>query len=88
MADQKTRLLIIELINKQLEPHGVTYTDVKDQPDWYLKYSTTPEKEAEFIEYCTQRIQSELDLSLTRAKDEAQWFILQWGLTTKQTETV
>lgn len=79
---EKIQRLFIELINTQLEPHGKCYEDVKEDPTWYMRYSTTPEKEKEFIEYCTTRIQKELRLSKERAKKEAQWFILQWGLTT------
>ena len=81
---EKTQKLFIELINKQLEPHGVTYEDVKENPNWYMEYNTTPEAESEFITYCTNKIRKELRLNATRAKMEAQWFILQWGLTTNQ----
>ena len=52
---EKTRDLFIELINEQLKPHGVTYEDVKDDPQWYLRYSTTEEKEKEFINRCRRR---------------------------------
>lgn len=79
---EKTQKLFIELINKQLEPHGITYNDVKENPNWYMEYNTTPELEKEFIEYCVKRIKETLKLNAKRAKMEAQWFILQWGLTT------
>lgn len=79
---QNIHELVVELINKQLEDHNLTYDDVKTIPDWYLKYNTTPEKEKEFIEYCIDHIQRKLKISKKRAEMEAQWFILQWGLTT------
>lgn len=79
---EKTSLLFKELINKQLEPHGVTYEDVKSDPNWYMNYSTDPQSEKEFIEYAIDRIRTVLRLSKTMAEKEAQWFILQWGLTT------
>lgn len=82
---EKTQKLFIELINKQLEPHGVTYENVKDNPNWYMEYHTTPELEKEFTEYCVKRIRETLKLNVERAKMEAQWFILQWGLTTNLT---
>lgn len=81
---EKTRELFIELINEQLKPHGVTYNDVKEDPQWYLRYSTTEEKEKEFIEHCTNRIRQVLKVDKKLAQKEAQWFILQWGLTLNQ----
>jgi len=84
---EKTRNLFIELINKQLEPHGVTYEDVKENPSWYMDYSTTPEQEEIFIKYCVDRIKSVLKLNSRRALTEAQWFVLQWGLTTNTNST-
>ena len=79
---EKTTQLFKELINKQLEPHGVTYEDVKKDPNWYMNYSTDAETEKEFIEYCISRIRKVLKLNKALAEKEAQWFILQWGLTT------
>jgi len=85
---EKTKELFIELINEQLKPHGVSYEDVREDPQWYLKYSTTEEKEKEFIEHCTNRIRQVLKVNKTMAEKEAQWFILQWGLTLeKYTQT-
>lgn len=77
----KERKLFVELINYQLAEHGVTYEDVKDNPNWYMDYHTTSEKEEEFILHITERVQDELGLTEDLAKKEAQWFILQWGLT-------
>jgi hypothetical protein len=85
---EKTQKLFIELINKQLEPHGVTYEDVKGNPNWYMEYNTTIEAEKEFISYCIDKIKKVLKLNNERAEMEAQWFILQWGLTTNQNAPV
>jgi hypothetical protein len=85
---QKTTELFKELINKQLEPHGVTYEDVKDDPQWYMNYSTDTDTEKEFIEYCISRIKEVLKLNNMLAEKEAQWFILQWGLTTVPQEEI
>ena len=79
---EKIESLFIELINKQLEPHGVTYEDVKKDPNWFMNYSTDAETEKEFIEHCIKRIREVLKLNKKLAEKEAQWFILQWGLTT------
>jgi len=78
---EKTTELFKELINEQLKPHGLTYDDVKGDDQWYLKYSTTEEKEKEFIKHCTSRIMEVLKINKSLAEKEAQWFILQWGLT-------
>jgi hypothetical protein len=77
----KERKLFVELIDYQLAEHGVSYEDVKDNPNWYMEYQTTSEKEEEFISYIIERVQSELGLTEDLAKKEAHWFILQWGLT-------
>ena len=78
---EKTKALFVELINEQLKPHGVTYEDVSGIPDWYMQYTTTPEKEEAFISHCVTRIREVLKLNKQMAIKEAQWFILQWGLT-------
>lgn len=80
---EKQRELFLELINYQLEPHGVTYNDVYNNPTWYMDYHTTPEKEEEFNNYCVERIRKVLKVNKKQAELEASWFILQWGLTTK-----
>ena len=79
---EKQRELFIELINYQLKDHNVTYNDVKEKPSWYMEYKTTLEKEQEFLKYCINRISNVLKISKTQAEMEANWFILQWGLTT------
>ena len=70
----------MELINEQLKQHNVTYDDVKDNPQWYMEYRTTKEKEDTFIKYSVDRIRKVLKLNKEMALKEAQWFILQWGL--------
>lgn len=83
---EKQRDLFIELINYQLKEHGVKYEDVKENPSWYMQYHTTKEKEDAFIQHCVLRIKDVLKISKVDAEREASWFILQWGLTTINTE--
>lgn len=78
---EKTKQLFVELINEQLKPHGVTYDEVKEDPQWYMNYATDEETEKQFMEYCTQRIREVLKVNKKLAEKETQWFILQWGLT-------
>lgn len=85
------RELFIDLINHQLKDHGVTYDEVKDNPQWYMDYKTTQEKEKKFIKHITETVVKKLGLSIDQAEKEAQWFILQWGLTipsSKETKPV
>lgn len=81
---EKQQELFIEFINYQLVPFDLTYEDVKTDPQWYMKYSTTPEKESKFKDYIVKRCREVLKLDKKTAENEASWFILQWGLTTNQ----
>lgn len=82
ISRDKTREVFIELINLQLEPHGKKYEDVVNEIDWYMQYSTTREKEQEFIKKATEILKTKLRMSNAVAEKEINWFILQWGLTT------
>ena len=84
---EKEKELFVELINYQLKDHNVTYEDVKDNPQWYMEYTTTPEKEELFREHIIKRSREVLKITKKRAEQEASWFILQWGLTTKYPTT-
>jgi len=84
---EKTRELFIELINEQLKQHNVSYEDVKEDPEWYMNYRTSVESEEAFISHCISRIREVLKLNKNMATKEAQWFILQWGLTLEKTPT-
>lgn len=72
--------MFVDLVNKQLEPHGVTYTDVRNQPNWYMKYNTTTQKENMFIDWAVYYL-IDKGFSTKRAEEEVSWFILQYGLT-------
>ena len=80
----KQRNVFIQLVNKQLEPHGVTYNDVKEDPNWYMNYKTSRETEREFMDWGSQLMQEELGLTQVLAEKEISWFILQWGLTSSE----
>ena len=80
---EKIQEVFVELINLQLEPHGKTYEDVKKDPNWYMNYSTTRENESTFMSVGTRIIREKLRMSKKLVEMEMSWFILQWGLTTK-----
>jgi hypothetical protein len=85
---EKERNVFITLVNKQLEPFGVSYEDVKSNPDWYMEYRTSEKTEREFIKWGTDLIRKELKLSKKMARMEMSWFILQWGLTTTVSDKI
>lgn len=72
--------MFVDLVNKQLEPHGVTYTDVRNQPNWFMKYNTTTKNENIFIDWAVYYL-IDKGISTKRAEEEVSWFILQYGLT-------
>jgi len=78
----KQRELFLKLVNKQLEQHGVTYNDVKNQPDWYMQYKTTRALEKDFMDWGVNLLIEEFNMTQNLAEREMSWFILQWGLTT------
>ena len=80
----KTREVFLELVNLQLAPHVKTYEDVKDDPEWYMKYRTTREQEKVFQQNGTKLIREKLKITKKMAEQEMSWFILQWGLTTSE----
>jgi hypothetical protein len=85
---EKQRTVFIELVNKQLEPFGVTYSDVSNDPDWYMRYRVTKEQEDLFIKWGIDLIREKLKLNKKMAEQEMSWFILQWGLTTNHTNHI
>jgi hypothetical protein len=86
--EEKQQKLFKEFINYQLKPFDITYEDVKEDPQWYMKYSTTQDRESEFKDYIIERCRTVLRLSKKAAENEASWFILQWGLTTNPSASV
>lgn len=85
---EKQKAVFIELVNKQLEPFNVTYNDVTNDPDWYMRYSITKEQEDLFINWGIALIREKLKLTKKMAEQEMNWFILQWGLTTSQVDFI
>jgi len=76
--------MFIDLVNKQLEPHGVTYTDVRDDANWFMKYKTTIQQQNRFTDWAVYYLIDKTEMSTKRAEGEVSWFILQYGLTLKK----
>lgn len=73
-------LTFVEFVNKQLEPHGVTYTDVRNDANWFMKYTTTKEHQNRFTDWAVYYLIDKTEMSTKRAEEEVSWFILQYGL--------
>lgn len=86
MKRDKQREVFIKLIDMQMEQHGLTYEDIKNDPNFYTNYSTTPDNERKWREDGIALIQKELKLSKKHAETEMAWVVLQWGLTIPSTE--
>jgi hypothetical protein len=76
--------MFVDLVNKQLEPHGVTYTDVRDDANWFMKYKTTIQQQNRFTDWAVYYLIDKTEMSTKRAEGEVSWFILQYGLTLKK----
>lgn len=73
-------LMFVDLVNKQLEPHGVTYIDVRSNVNWFMKYNTNVQQQNRFIDWAVNYLIGK-GISTKRAEEEVSWFILQYGLT-------
>ena len=60
-------LTFVEFVNKQLEPHDVTYTDVREDANWFMKYTTTKEQQNRFIDWAVYYLINE-SLRVERAR--------------------
>lgn len=74
-------LAFVELVNKQLEPYKLTYTDVRDDANWFMKYTTTVEQQNKFIDWAVYYLINKTNMPTKKAEEEISWFILQYGLT-------
>ena len=70
----------LTLVNKQLEPFGKTYDDVKGDILWYTKFAVTPEQERAFVKWGCNFLQKALGLTRKQSEMEMDWFIMQWGI--------
>lgn len=76
--------MFVDLVNKQLEPHNVTYVDIRNQRNWFMKYNTTIQQQNRFIDWAVYYLIDKTKMSSKAAEEEVSWFILQYGLTLKK----
>lgn len=80
--------MFVDLVNKQLEPHNVTYVDIRNQPNWFMKYNTSIQQQNRFIDWAVYYLIDKTKMSAKVAEEEVSWFILQYGLTLKKENTL
>ena len=78
----------MELINKMLEPHGVTYdyiyeNQVIDGQEWYNHYTWSEADREAFRKYAIKRIKKVLRLPDSRVDFEVGMFLLAFSLKIK-----
>jgi hypothetical protein len=71
---------LVELINKQLEPHNVKYNDVREDVNWFMKYNTTKQEQSRFSDWAVYYLIDKFNISTKAAEEEVSWFILRYGL--------
>lgn len=64
--------------------HNARYDDIKDlQDEWYLDYTWTSEQEKEWLDWASDFIHEKTNWSKLKARQEAGWLLLNFGLKTK-----
>ena len=73
-----------KMLKRMFSMVGATYSqNATSSPDWYLKYTWTPEQEATFKEYYIKVARKDLRWSLKYAKIQAGYFLLHCGWKTE-----
>ena len=80
LSDKQINQAFKEIINKQLEPHKLTYEDVICIPDWYIKYTTTEKENKEWIQWSVDLLNKKYKMPKYQAKKEMAWVNLTYGL--------
>lgn len=70
-----------DLINKELEKYNVTVEDIKEDKDWFSKYTFDSKEEYNnWRDYCIETIKKHYKISKKRAEREFAMFSLCYGL--------
>ena len=76
--------LVKKLIDKELEPFGVTMEDVRGIENWYNQYEVSEEQNQAWIDwsvdFMVKHAKNPMLRTKKRAKKEMLWVNLQWGL--------
>ena len=69
-----------EIINKELEKHGVTCEQVRKEPEWYNNYTFTTEEHTAWREWTIDYLRKKCKVSKRIAERKFQWIDLAHGL--------
>ena len=74
--------VMLELINEELKLYGLTVDDIRNDEDWYIKYTMTEEQSEKFSLFAIKKIMKDLRFSKKLAEHHFSWFWLAYGLKT------
>lgn len=85
MREEKIKQLVVDLINKQLEKHGVTYDELIGAYKiadvyWYDYYTLTTQEFEEWKDWAEKEIKKRTKWSKKKIDSELGMFILTFGL--------
>lgn len=97
MRTDKTHQCNVDLVNKMMEKHKLTYYDILGSVDenkkwyidgepWFDHFTLTQEEKNAFSEWAINHIAKTLRISKRDAKEEFQWWDLAYGLKVKEKE--
>jgi hypothetical protein len=80
----KRDTLVIDILKAELKYINKTIEEVKEEEEWYNKYTITEEQYEEWKTYSTALIQKVLKCNKATAEKEFSWFNLMYGIKVKQ----
>lgn len=72
--------ITVTLINKELEKYHLKYTDIKNDPEWFAKYTATPQECEAWEKWGTKLIMQHVGVTEEVAKNTMSFFNLNYGL--------
>jgi hypothetical protein len=76
----KRREVVIEIINKELEKHGKTFSDVWGKDYWFNEHTMTTKEWEVWKDFSINLMRTRLRFSKKVAEKEFAWLNLMWGL--------
>jgi len=83
--EEKIKLVLTDILNKQLEKYGLNIDspEVRSDPEWYKNYNMTSQEYEVWKQYSINKLRTDLKFSKKRATLEFPWIDLMWGLNVK-----
>ena len=80
MKKMETEEILEALVNKELEPHGLTFKDIKNDKEWYDKLTMTSQQYQEWLDWGIDFIHMNAKNSLFRNKTHCKKEMVMIGL--------